>query len=163
MNDDMRTQGTDDDRMLARLRSAAAKADPVPDKIIRSAQAAFAWRTIDTELAALAFDSQLNEPAVSVRGASALRLLSFESPALAVEVEVEKVGSSRRLIGQLVPPSSGSIEIRQPEATSVVEADSLGRFHADDLVPGPVSLRCRTARQAADPEHPATETDWVVI
>ena len=63
----------------------------------------------------------------------------------------------RRLLGQLVPPGPAVVEVRSPEHSLTVSADHLGRFAADDVPTGPVSLRCRGE------SGPLTETAWVIL
>jgi hypothetical protein len=68
----------DEAALEAGLRDAAARFDPVPAELIQAAVAAFSWRTADAELAALAFDSLLDQPGDAlVRSAGGPRLLSF--------------------------------------------------------------------------------------
>jgi hypothetical protein len=154
---DNRSTDEDDEELLHALRDVARDADPVPDEIVVGAQAAFTWRTIDAELAALAYDSVLDERlAAGVRGGEASRLLTFEGENLTIEVEVT---GERRLVGQTVPPSPGEVEVRWPAGSSFVEADEMGRFSAGPVPTGPVSLRWR----GPDPAGPVVATDWVTL
>jgi hypothetical protein len=153
------TELSDDDmQLLIRVGEVYAEIDPVPPHVVEAARAALAWRTIDSELAELVEDTELT-PAAGMRGAVAPRLVTFEAETLTVEVEIAEVGERRRLIGQLVPPSAGEVEIRHAQRTQVVEADDLGRFSVEGVPPGPISLVCRL-RGAAD--RPVV-TSWVVI
>lgn len=149
----------EDEKLLARLRSAG-ELDAVPLETVAAAKASYAMYTLDAELAQLTFDSEResDEMLVGVRGPEAVRLLTFESAALTVEVEAVAEGARRRLVGQLVPPQPGRLEIRHAEGTLTVEADDLGRFTADDLPAGPVSLRCQGQRSTT-----AVDTDWVLV
>jgi hypothetical protein len=149
----------DDLQLLARVREVYAEIDPVPSYVIAAAKAAIAWRSIDSELAELVEDTELT-PASGVRSGAAPRLVTFEADTLTVEVEIAETGDRcRRLMGQLVPPSGGEVEIRNAERTQVVEADDLGRFSAANVPPGPVSLVCRLRGTA---ERPVV-TSWIVI
>ena len=47
----------DDDALLAALRRIPRHADPVPGPVLEAARGSFTWRTIDAELAELAYDS----------------------------------------------------------------------------------------------------------
>jgi hypothetical protein len=142
-----------DDDLLAELRDAASRVDPVPPDTVLAARSAIAWRTLDAELAQLTDDSQ-SEPLAGVRSGDLAALLSFEAPGLAVEVEVLVAGPRRRLLGQLVPAQPGRVEVRHRGGRLEVAADDVGRFTADDLPPGPVSLRCQGAGGRW------VETDW---
>ena len=145
----------------AGLRDAAARFDPVPAELIQAAVAAFSWRTADAELAALAFDSLLDQPADAlVRSAGGPRLLSFQAGQLTIEVEVTSTGSSCELVGQLIPAQRAGLEIRHGTRADRIAADYLGRFRAESVPAGPVSLYCRPG-----PGGPgaAVVTDWVSL
>lgn len=73
-------------------------------------------------------------------------------------MEALEVGDRRRVVGQLVPPQRGRIDVRHRRGTLSVTADEVGRFVAHDVVPGPVSLHC-----AGTAGEGAITTDWVVI
>jgi hypothetical protein len=145
----------------ADLRRAAARFDPLPPALLDAAVGAFAWRTIDAELAELVFDSLTDHDEASlVRGAQPGRLLSFQSGDLAIEVEVTGTGASRRLTGQLMPPQQASVQIRHGPDVITVEADELGRFGAGSLHRGPIRLRCDPVQGMA---RSPVVTDWVSI
>jgi hypothetical protein len=149
----------DEADLLAELRDAG-RLDPVPTDALAAAKAAFMWRTIDAELAELTYDSLLDDqPLAGVRSSTPARFLSFASdPAnLSVELEAITEGERRRLVGQLVPAQRGQIEVRHAGGAVTVEVDDLGRFTADDLAPGPISLHCRAASGAT------VATDWVLV
>jgi hypothetical protein len=141
--------------LLARLRAAAAEVDPVPADSVLAARSAFAWRTLDAELAELTADSVVDDDRTAlVRSVDTPTLLTFDAPGLTVEVEVVVASGRRRLLGQLVPPEPGWVEVRHRCGRLEVPADEVGRFTADDLAPGPVSLRCQAATGRW------VETDW---
>jgi hypothetical protein len=143
------------------LRRVLARIDPVPPGLVEAGVGAFAWRTIDADLAELVFDSLVDQDeAALVRGDQPGRLLSFRAPALTIEVEVTGTGPSRQLMGQLMPPQRGEVDIRYGDSTTTVEADELGRFSAGPLPAGPVSLRCHPG---SAPGQPPVVTDWVPI
>ena len=48
---------SNDDELLAALGRALQAQEVVPDAVLEAAKGAYAWRTIDAELAALTFDS----------------------------------------------------------------------------------------------------------
>ncbi|MEV5407803.1 hypothetical protein AB0K60_03045 [Thermopolyspora sp. NPDC052614] len=138
------------------LRRAARLLDPVPERLIREAKYAFAFHTIDAELAELTFDSLDPEHAAAVRGAGGPRLLTFESATLTVEIEITEYGDARRLTGQLSPPRPADIDLRCRHRERTIHADDLGRFACDDLPAGLLGVRCRTAEETV-------VTDWVAI
>ncbi|MGH9283590.1 MAG: hypothetical protein ACRD0S_11720 [Acidimicrobiales bacterium] len=155
-----KTDGTEPDaRLLAALERAARLHDPVPADTERLARESFTWRTIDAELAELAYDSLFDDDRlVGIRSGQAPRVLTFEGPAFAVEVEVQEQGDRRRLMGQLVPPARAGIEVRHAGGPLTVEADDMGIFSVE-VEPGLVSLRCRRH----EGEGPVLETAWVAV
>jgi hypothetical protein len=142
------------------LRAAIGTADPIPPEVLRAARESFTWRTIDAELAALAYDSVIDRPTSNVtRGSEGPRMLTFEAPQLTVELEVTTQGSRRQLVGQLIPPRRARVAVRHHGGTALVEADELGRFSAGDLPRGPSSLRCHLSGSEGTP----IVTDWVAL
>lgn len=140
--------GDTDDDLLSQLRAVVGRVDPVPPDVVAAARAGFIWRTIDAELAQLTGDSVLDaDRMATVRGAgpTAPELLTFEAEGLTVELEAVAGPGGLRLLGQLVPAQPGRVEIRHAGGTTAVEADDLGRFTAEGLAPGPVSVLCHTA------------------
>lgn len=141
------------------LRAALAGADPAPERVRAAAIAAFTWRTLDAELAELTYDSTEDEPVpAGVRGAGGPRLVTFTAPELTVEVEVADRGRKRRVVGQVVPPAAGRVELRHAEGTLSAPTDELGRFLVDGVAPGPVRIRCEVGTS----QRPV-ETDWIVL
>lgn len=162
--DESSTDGLSDAEaaLLDEVRQAVAEHDPVPAHVVAGAKAAFAWRTVDAELAALTADSVTAAPAAAgVRDQrGGLRLLTFEADEVTIELEVHDKGDRRKLVGQIVPPRPVSVEVRQDGGTQRHDTDAIGRFVIDEVQPGPVSLRCRLG----DSEDAAwVHTDWVVV
>jgi hypothetical protein len=148
----------DDDELEEELRRLAARVDPVPPELLHGAAGAFAWRDIDAELAELVFDSLIDsDEATLVRGSPDRRLVSFAAGGLTIDVEVTAAGPARTVMGQIVPPRRGQVELRRPGETISVEADELGRFRSGPLSPGPLSLRLRTDEGAP------VVTDWLSL
>lgn len=149
-----------DAQLLESLRAVVARADPVPPEVEAAARASYTWRTVDAELAELAYDSLLDDDRlVGVRGDNAPRALTFEGPAYSVELEVAEEGARRRLLGQLVPPHPARIEVRHSGGLLKLGADEVGRFSAAGVVAGPVSLRCHL--EGVD--GPPLDTAWVTV
>jgi len=149
-----------DAQLLDELRRAASQFDPPPPAVVEAARSSFTWRTIDAELAALVFDSGVDQPVTALRGGEGPRLMTFSSSGLDIEVEVINLGSRRQLVGQLVPPQAADIDVRHAAGTTTIQADQLGRFGADAIGSGPVSLRCRLA---ATPSAQPVVTEWVPL
>jgi len=147
-----------DDKLTGELRRVAARLDPVPPELLAGAAGAFTWRDIDAELAELVFDSLLDTDEASlVRGAPERRLVSFTGGGLTIDVEVTSAGPERTVMGQIVPPQRGVVDIRRRQETVSIEADELGRFRSGPLPPGPLSLRLRPAGGAP------VVTDWLAL
>jgi len=147
-----------DDELTDELRRLAARLDPVPPELLDAAAGAFTWRDIDAELAELVFDSLMDTDEASlVRGAPERRLVSFTGGGLTIDVEVTSAGPERTVMGQIVPPQRGVVDIRRRQETVSIEADELGRFRSGPLPPGPLSLRLRPAGGAP------VVTDWLAL
>jgi hypothetical protein len=84
-----------------------------------------------------------------VRGAPEWRQLSFRTSGLTIELEITGGGEYRRLMGQLIPRQSAVVDIRHGQGVTAVEADTLGRFSAEDIPSGQISLRCRLGSDQA--------------
>ena len=134
----------DDDELLAQLAEAQAAAASVPRDFIEAGKAAYAWRTIDAELAELVYDSALEaQSGAGVRDEEAqLRSFTFTSSALTIEIEV----TDKALLGQLVPLQAGEVEVVSSAGSSQVEPiDEVGCFTIRPVPAGSFRLRCRTA------------------
>ncbi|MGH9269940.1 MAG: hypothetical protein ACRDZ2_01565, partial [Ilumatobacteraceae bacterium] len=75
-----------DDQLQELLGRALRAAEPLPDKVVTGARAAWTWRTIDEELAELVFDSATE--LTGVRSEDTARQLTFRAPGVEVEVMV---------------------------------------------------------------------------
>jgi hypothetical protein len=152
--------GPGDEALLEELRGAAHRFDPPPPAVLEAARASLTWRTIDAELAALEFDSAVDQAAAAVRSGEGPRLLTFSAPGLNIEVEVSPLGPRRQLVGQLVPAQAARIDVRHAGGVTTVQADQLGRFGVDAISAGPVSLRCHLATV---PPSPPVVTEWIPL
>jgi hypothetical protein len=140
---------SDDDTLLAVLKDAMDAERDVPPQMIAAGQAAWAWRTIDAELAALTYDSAAEADllAAGTRAEpAALRALTFTRDEMSIELEV----TEDALVGQITPPRAGdSVVVRVgTEDVTVTTTDELG-FFAIRPVPGqPFRLLIRTVAGA---------------
>ena len=135
--------GWDDERLLAALGEAMKASEAVPSWFVETGKNAYAWHNIDAELAQLTYDSNVDrrEAAVMRSETASIRALTFTSDHLSVELEV----TMHSLLGQIIPPSTGALEIhtKAGQITSV-EVDEIGRFAVDPIPDSPFRLRCRT-------------------
>jgi hypothetical protein len=138
------------DQLEQDLRVAAALADPVPVRLVEGAITAYAWRTVDADLAELVFDSLSESAVAAVRGGDQPRVLTFRTADLTVELELS--GSSR-LVGRVEPPVH-QVDIQQGARTVPVPVDGLGRFATSDLTRGALRLHIRTGQRTV-------VTDWI--
>lgn len=153
-----------DDSLMDELSALIAQRDPIPALIATQARASYGFSSPwDAALAQLVYDSSDNDhdARALVRSGPVARELTFEGPALTVEVEVGLTELARRgrcrILGQLVPAQTASIQVRCPSETFMVDADSYGRFAVDDAPTGPLSLRCTPV------DGEPTDTEWTVI
>lgn len=149
------TAPDDDDGLLDVLGRALRQADPVPDRVKEAALAAFSWRTIDAELAALVYDSGM-ELTSGARSDEVARQLTFAAGDLEIEVMVAPDGE--QLLGQLVPPQVATVSLTRDGEVLETTSDALGRFRFDLSASGPVRL---SVPQGAG--QPPVETEWVVL
>ncbi len=141
------------DGFYRRLAAVVVARDAVPVSVVEAARASFAWRTVDDELAALVYDSADQLVLAGVRSAGSARQLTFERAGITIEVEVGGAGRPS-IVGQIVPPQPGHMEVRHLDGSVHVEVDEMGRF---DVSPAPKGLMClrftsETGRRLA--------TDW---
>jgi len=148
--------GWDDDDLVAALREAMTAAAAVPPALVEAARNAYAWHTIDAELAELTFDSEREPDLIaSTRSESAsIRALTFTSERLTMELEV----TENSLIGQVIPPRAGTVEVQPRDGeTSAAPVDDIGCFFVEPIPPGPFRLRYRDS-SGAD-----VVTGWVTL
>lgn len=146
------TDRPDDLHLLDDL-SDAVRAAERASTVAEHGRGAFAWHSIDQDLASLSFDSSV-EPAPAWRaGSGQARVLIFTTTPLSLELEV----MADHVVGQIVPPGPGQIMVETPEGIAFeVEADDIGFFDFAGMPRGQVRLRCET---------PAGRlvTDWVCL
>ena len=144
-----------EDALMTDVAAVFAAADVPPAAALDAAKAVFTWRTIDEELAQLVFDSAVDE-LVGVRSSDTARQMTFTSPTINIEITVMNEGS-RRLVGQVDPPTVGTVELRHGDTVWSVATDDLGRFLFDGIPAGPLSLRCSM------PDGTAITTEWTLF
>lgn len=139
----------DDDQLLAVLDDALADARAVPAGFVDAGKAAYAWRTVDAELAALTYDSAKDaDLAGAIRAESAtLRALTFASAELTIELDL----TPETLLGQISPVQAGRVTAYAGDAgpgaaeIGTAEIDELGFFTLRPVPDRPFRLLCRTS------------------
>ncbi|WP_370941819.1 carboxypeptidase-like regulatory domain-containing protein [Amycolatopsis sp. cg5] len=126
-----------DDELMADLRRIAAETDPVPRHVSERARAALATRSADAELAALLLDSTLRPDLV--RGTDDVRLLSFESATVSVELQVTAHRRGHTVVGLLVG-AAGEVVADSAGTRRSTTTGPDGWFTFADLPSGPTRL-----------------------
>ena len=145
----------EDDQLLAQLQAGLSQSDSVPSDVTEFAIAAFSWRNIDAELAELDFDSIEEDLPAGVRSSTTARMISFQVGKWMLDVEFDE--TSGRLMGHISPEAQYTVELHTAGALFAVESDEVGRFSADGIVRGPLSMVLRFA------DGEVIKTQWVVL
>ena len=147
--------GWDDEELLAALGEAMRARREVPEWFVETGKNAYAWHNIDAELAQLTYDSLVDrERAAAVRSeAASIRALTFTSGRLSIELEVGE-GS---LLGQIIPPRAGTLEVHTTAGVTSSPVDEIGCFVVEPIPSSPFRLRCRT-EDGAD-----VLTGWITL
>ena len=152
----MATGWDDDERLMADLEAALRAEREVPSRLVEIGKAAYAWHSVDAELASLTFDSATvsTEELAGVRSESAsLRALTFAASLVTIELEV----TGDALIGQLVPAQAGEIEVLMPDGEGrTVAVDEVGWFVIRPRPVGVFRLMVRTGEGDV-------LTEWTVL
>ena len=129
----MRTEGatSEDEQLLAELRSLAPPDGPAPPALVEAARAAFSWRSVATAIAGLEFDSAVDDDDLArVRDGGPERRLRFRCPNHVVELTVAE--NNRALAGRVDPPFAGTVVLRHPDGVWLSAAvNQLGQFFFD--------------------------------
>lgn len=134
-----------DGALLRRLRLVLDEVDPVPPQVVEDARPLLALRRLDEELAELVRDSaEERGRLLTVRGEGDIRLISFETGPVTVELQVTERAGRRDLVAQV----SGTVLARAEVETGggrqqVAVEDSL--FTLDGAPAGLLRLRLLTA------------------
>jgi hypothetical protein len=94
------TQGDDDEQLLRALGSAIERVAGPPPHVLAAARAALSRRLLDHELAQLLGDAA-ERAAAGVRTEDSMRLLSFRSGSVAIEIEINTAGDQTLLRGHV--------------------------------------------------------------
>jgi hypothetical protein len=132
-----------DDRLMAALGEAVRAARDVPPEFTEAGKAAYTWRTVDAELAALTFDSAVEAAAPALRAEEASpRFLTFAGAELTIELEI----GPDSIVGQIVPSQAGHVDTCPASgAAATAELDEIGCFIIRPLPASPFRLHCHTA------------------
>ena len=146
----------DDDEVLIGALRHALRVDPtVPRDVREIGYAAYAWRDIDADLAALTYDSTMEDPMLSgarSQQQAPLRAMTFASASMTIEIEVGPLV----LLGQTVPAHAGSVQVvpREGESRSV-QVDAVGCFTVSPIPSVPFRLQLTG--------EPTVTTAWITL
>ena len=147
----------DDEELLAALGEAMRAWQAVPEWFVETGKNAYAWHDIDAEMAQLTYDSDSDTDrgrAAAVRSeAASIRALTFTSARLSIELEV----AQSSLLGQIIPPRAGTLEVHTTAGVTCSPVDEIGCFVVDPIPSSPFRLRCRT-QDGAD-----VLTGWITL
>jgi hypothetical protein len=133
----------DDDQNLLDDLSDALREAALASTIAEYGKGAFAWATVDQDLAlaSLSFDSSLEQVRERRSEGSDGRVLVFAAAPLSLEIEV----MPDHMTGQILPPGPGEVQVEASDGiTHHVEADDGGFFYIPHKLVGSVRLRCDT-------------------
>lgn len=135
---------TADDVLLARLRAVLDQVDPMPAQVAVEASALFGLRRLDEQLAELVRDSADDRGRLlAVRGEGDVRLISFETGPVTVELQVTERGPARDLVAQVAGAVVVGAEVETAGGRRPVPIeDSL--FTLDGVPAGLLRLRLLT-------------------
>ena len=153
------TEPEADDILLDELRAIARdRTEPVPPLVLAASRSAYTWRTVDAELALLAYDSAADERALTgVRGSEA-RLVSFAAERTTIDVEVREDANGTRSVEGEAAPSPRRLELLTAGGAPSLELEVTdGHFTATGLARGPVRFRLEMDGGRS------TITDWLSI
>jgi hypothetical protein len=146
------------DALLRQLGLIAERLEPAPALVYQLGYAAFAFRSLDAELAELVDDSALQaDELAGVRGDSDVRMLFYQASELAVELHVTRREGRHSALGQVVGGSVTAVRVESLEREETLPIDDLGRFDVDDLPRGPFRIHL------VDPGQPVVITDWTIL
>ena len=145
----------EEQEVIGKLREGLRSSDPVPSDVTDFAKAAFEWRGIEAELAELDFDSIEEGLLEGVRSTATTRMLSFQVGQWMLDIEYDE--SDGRLMGHISPQSGYTVELHTSGALFSVESDELGRFEAQGVSPGPLSMVLHFA------DRSVIKTQWVIL
>ena len=98
--------------------------DPIPSQLTQFALEAFQWRLVDDELAAITFDSAVDE-LVGVRGTATLRhSMRFEGGGIAVSMSV----TDASFVAAIEPAAEYLCHVEGPQTNLDVRSDENGQL-----------------------------------
>jgi len=133
-----------DEALLRELGAVFDQLDPVPPEVVAEGRALFELRRLDEELAELVRDSAEDRGGLlAVRGEGDVRLISFETGPVTVELQVTERGPVRDLVAQVTGTALVGAEVETSAGRRDIPIeDSL--FTVEDVPAGFLRLRLHT-------------------
>ena len=133
-----------DEAVLVRLGAVLDELDPMPAEVLSEGRALFGLRRLDEELAELGRDSAEDRSGLlAVRGEGDVRLISFETGPVTVELQVTERGAVRDLVAQVTGTALVGAEVETSAGRRDIPIeDSL--FTVEDIPAGFLRLRLHT-------------------
>jgi len=133
-----------DEAVLVRLGAVLDELDPMPSEVLSEGRALFGLRRLDEELAELVRDSAEDRSGLlAVRGEGDVRLISFETGPVTVELQVTERGAVRDLVAQVTGTALVGAEVETSAGRRDIPLeDSL--FTVEDVPAGFLRLRLHT-------------------
>jgi hypothetical protein len=151
-------QPPDDESLLAAIRSAFERVDPVPAGLVERIRFAVALADengIASEIAAYAGTGP-GQAALARSAAEESRTITFDSSELTIMIRVDSnPDGTARLDGWLAPPYRCVVEIALTGGSVTADADADGRFAFPTVPRGTVRLVVRPPGQPAEGGGPA--------
>ena len=133
-----------DEAVLVRLGAVLDELDPMTVEVLSEGRALFGLRRLDEELAELVRDSAEDRSGLlAVRGEGDVRLISFETGPVTVELQVTERGAVRDLVAQVTGTALVGAEVETSAGRRDIPIeDSL--FTVEDIPAGLLRLRLHT-------------------
>jgi hypothetical protein len=150
----------EDDELIARLKVAAERLDPVPPSVRTGGRAAFAWRNIDNELELLTLEQTDGKELTGVRSTAVGRFFTLGCDHLVVELEMfPEADGSLSLQGLALLAPVARVEVRSLDGvgSTISEVGRGGRFSFDAVQAGPLKLVFH------DDDGPKFASEWLTF
>jgi hypothetical protein len=159
MNEHIDAKDVDDDELMAHLKVAADRLDPMPPEVRASAVAAFTWRDIDAELEMLMLELSDDGELAGVRSTAVGRFFTLGCDRLVVELEVFATADGVALQGLTLLAPVTKVEARRSSAAEpmLTDVEGGGRFAFVGIEPGPLKLVFH------DDQGPRFASEWLTL
>jgi hypothetical protein len=142
--------------LLDQVRAAMTSTADVPRAVYEAGYAAYSWRTVDAELAAIAYDSATELALSGTRSESpaTVRAMTFTADGgLTIEIEI----GTREILGQVQPADVPTIDVEERDGSRFsYPVDAVGGFVISPLPSYPFRMVLRIGASSV-------VTGWVTL